>query len=237
MNRTMVKFGKMELENKITVLCIMLGVWALTIGIVAIVATIGKSQGANVAGWEMVAVGTLVLIGILMLGRYISFQDFAKQYVLAVRMGRRKRDILVSHLVFEVIFVVLSLAVTFLLYQCELWIYDKLGFVKYEFSLDDFFQIRLLICITVLLSVVSMFAGALLLWKPWIPWLVWCGGCFLFSRTIPTITEQLEEKSGVFYQIINGFSKVPVIDEIVIALIISIALGIVSKKLLYSRNL
>ncbi len=235
MNRTFWKVGKMELENKITVLLVMLGCWLLSIAIVAIAATIGRSQGANVSDWEMVAVGTLFLIGIILVGRYVAFQEFAKQYVLAVRMGRRKREILVSHLVFEAVFLVVSLVLTFLLYRLELYIYDKLGLVRFEFSLESFFAIKPLVCLTIILSVVSMFAGALFLWKPWVPWIFWCVGCFGVSRS--QIFDQMEDKLGVFYGAVKLFRELPVVGEVIIVLVIAIVLTVVSKKILYSRNL
>lgn len=236
MNRTMLKFSKMELENKITVLFVMVGMWILTVGIVGIISTIGNSHGADVAGYEMVAVGTMFLIGIIMAGRYISFQDFAKQYVLAVHMGRRKRDILAAHLLGEVVFIILSFVLTFLLYKAELFLYDKFGFVKYEFSLDSFFTMKPLVCLTIILSVMSMFAGALFLWKAWVPWIFWCGGCILLGR-VTSFIHQIKNQSGVIHDIVNWFCELPIVGEAGIVLVAAVALGIAGKKILYSRNL
>lgn len=236
MSKTFFVAERMERKTRLWVLAAMVLVWLGCVGIVSIVAIIGKSRGSNVADWEMVAVGTMFLLGIVLTGRYICFQDFAKHYILAVRMGRSKREFLISHLVFELFFIIISFAMTYLLYKLEFFIYGQLGFGKYEFSLEEVFQLKSLVEVTMILSVMSMFAGAVFLWKAWVPWIFWCAGCFGIGKIVK-LFEQTGEKSDILYEIIGWIDQLPAVADIVIVLFVAIGLAVASKKILYSRNL
>lgn len=236
MNRTMLKVVRIELKNKIVILCIMFGFWLLVIGAVAMVAAIEGSLGAEVSDWEMVALGSMMAIGIILAESYITFRDFGDRYVLAVYMGRKKRDILIAHLLAEAVFNIVSFALAYVLYQAELRIYDKIGFVKYEFSLDGFFDIKLLLCLVVILSVLNMFAGALYLWKAWVPWLVWIAGCILIGR-IGSLVHKMMNQSGAFRELVNWFWELPLAADVGMVLLVAIVMGMAARRILYSRNL
>lgn len=236
MSRTIFGVGRRQLKNKRIILGIIFGLWLLIIAAVAIAAVIGDGLYGDVSGWEMVTLGSVMGIAVITAGTYMTFRNFANLYVLAVYMGRKKRDILLAHLAVEVAFNMAAFALVYVLYQTELLLYEKLGFVKYEFLLDDFFAIKPLICLVILLSVVNMLVGTLYLWKAWVPWLFWMCGFVLMAR-MGSLVHEMKNLSGVFDKLVNWFWELPLAADAGIALVIAMLITVAAKRILYSQNL
>lgn len=233
MVKTFFQVEKMERKARIIEWIAILIAWILMVLIVTIAFF---AFVKNPAEQEMITVGTFIALLIILMGRYITFQGFGRQYILAVRMGRKKSSFLISHLILEFIFISISMVVTYLLYKLELHLYRQLGIVNFEFTLDGFFDLRVTTCLVILLSVLNMFFGAIYLWKVWIPSAFWCVICLSMGRAGSWI-EGIKTDSGIVHQIGTVLNKIPAYGGMLIVLGIAGIMVFISKKILYSRNL
>lgn len=229
MKTTFLQVEKQNRDNYLTLLFILTGIWLLCMIVVTIVAQCVD----NPASMEMVAVGTLCMLLINCFFRYVNYKTLALHYTLAIRMGTCRGSFLLSTILLEGITTILSLIFTYIFYQIELFWYEQLGIVKYEFFLDGFFKPVPIICFGMLLMTLSILATALFHIKSWLPSVIWLIICLSLGQ-MEELVYYFHSKQGFLYNLITWIRSLSSVTTI--ALTFFLLASFIALSTRYLRN-